>query len=230
MVLGVNPAQFLVCFDTGGHIVTCNNAFRTWSFRIACGLLAAAFCGFCRQEAAAYFYHYDVVLWQMSLLCVVPGLMTVLLPRTKALANWTVGCMDIPMPTAVLAAKGNTRPANPAPAPKRNAPGRVAVPAPAIANKQTTPAVAAPAEKPMKVLVENDKVEVAVSEPENGVVTITVTSSNMSNNQVKNENNGLFPLVRKVDGAKWEHHKSIGDKRKRITGTCPGRPARSGRG
>ena len=52
-------------------------------------------------------------------------------------------------------------------------------------------------------------------------MTISVTASNMSNSQVKNENSGLFPLVRKVAGAKWEHHKSIGDKRKRISGTCP---------
>jgi hypothetical protein len=200
--------------------VTCNNAYRTWSFRIACAILSGLVCWFVAGNAAEHVWHYQLLPWQQILAFAVPGVLGLF--TTKSLANWTVGCMDVPLPTAVMAAKGNARPA---PSAKRPIPGRVAVPAPAAVNKQTTPqavsAAPAVAEKPMKTILENNKVAVAVSEPEKGEVTIWVTASNMSNNQAKNENNGLFPLVRKVAGAKWENHKSIGDKRKRIVGTCP---------
>ena len=123
-------------------------------------LLAGATCWFVADKGAALVWHYQLLLWQQILVAVAPGTLTLFLPKTRELANWTVGCMDIPTANAVLAAKGNARvntgarPATTGSAPKRPLPGKSGSSCPGRRNKQpTAPVAPAPAEKQMKTLV-----------------------------------------------------------------------------
>lgn len=192
----------------------CNKSTtHIWGLRSLCAIVAAGAC-FGAAHEAAQIWHFQFDMWMQVLSAAVPAALT--LVTTKSLALFADSCMNCPTPGAANL-KGTTAKTAKNDVCARQtgkfAPASAAAgPNPAKAKGFTGSTVAADT---YGTLVKNNKLVVDTEAPgEDGFATITITTTGVTNSQLK----VLINRLHNIAGVKWSKHKGLGDGRKQIVG------------
>lgn len=186
--------------------VKCNqNLVRTWGLRSACALVAAA-AGF------GITYEGALLIWQLHLPLLVevasaaiPAVIT--LAVTKTLATFTVSCMHCAPPKKSDTMRSLDKSGSMTSSLRDPKAGKFAL-ATAVSPNPDSAFVTVK-------LVQNAKVTIETTAPgDDGLATVTVTTSGVTNSQL----DVFINRLRKTTGVKWGNHKRLIDGRKQIVG------------
>lgn len=223
----------------------CRSTLRAWGFRMLAVVLAGVTGYLIADQAGPMLLAREPELWMYALAVAVPAILTFFTARS--LAIFTDSCLGIPTPGAALGLKGGNGCANencsrhvPGSGKKPDAvrggkPAAKPAKSPVAKASQVRlptfakPAAAAPAvtvPDTYGVLVQNAKVLVETAEPgDDGLVTVTVTTTGLSNSQLKGNakgnkksSGGLLNQLHNVAGVRWASHKSVAEGKKQIVG------------